>query len=286
MKMDGGLCVVTGANSGLGRRTVLELARRGSGVVMICRDRERGEAARREISGKLSGSDLRLRLADLASLSEVRRLGESLSSELDRVDVLVNNAGIYRANLERSEEGFEKTMAVNHLAHFLLTQLLLEPLLASRGRVINVASEAHRAARLRRAPLAAILRGEGEYRGFRAYGDSKAANILFTGELERRYGEAGLGTAAVHPGMVATRIWNQNRDIGSLLARLIKPLMHSPRKGAEPIVRLAADVEVDALRGGYYDREQESEPAPDARDSTLARTLWELSEQATGLDAR
>lgn len=280
--LTGRVCAVTGANSGLGKATTMGLAARGASVVMICRDRERGERARQEIEGAIEGADLWLRLADLASLTEVRRLGEDLSRELDRLDVLVNNAGVYRARLEKTGDGLEKTMAVNHLAHFLLTRMLLEPLQAAEGRVINVSSESHRTADLGRAPLESILRGEGDYDGYRAYGDSKAANILFTCELARRYGEARLTTAAVHPGGVATRIWNQNRNFLSLVARLFKPFMRSPRSGAEPILRLAAEADAAEMQGRYFNRMKSQQPAGAAADSGLAAELWELSERLTG----
>lgn len=277
------VCAVTGANSGLGKAATKGLAARGGSVIMICRDRERGERARCEIEDGVEGADLQLRLADLADLNDVRRLGEDLAGELDRLDVLVNNAGIYRARLEKTTDGLERTMAVNHLAHFLLTQMLLEPVLAAKGRVINVSSESHRTADLRRGPLESILRGEDGYKGYRAYSDSKAANILFTRELARRYGVAGVTTAAVHPGGVATRIWNQNRNFLSLVARLFKPFMRSPQSGAEPIVRLAAETDAAEIQGRYFNRMSPERPAAEAADPQLAAELWELSERLTDI---
>lgn len=278
----GKICIVTGANSGLGKMVTKGLAARGASVVMLCRSRKRGESAAREITAEVDDADLSLRLADLARLEAVRSVAANLSDEFRRIDVLVNNAGIYRARREITEDEFEKTMAVNHLAHFLLTRLLLPPLAAAGGRVVNVSSGAHRSARLRRAPLESIIRGEGDYDGFRAYGDSKAANILFTRELARIQGGAGVTAIAVHPGMVATRIWNQNRNIGSLIARLYKPFMLTPKSGAEPILRLAAQANAGAIQGRYFDRSQEAQPSADASDEELGRRLWELSARLTG----
>lgn len=280
--LSGMICLVTGANSGLGKVVTKELAARGAGVAMLCRSRDRGETARREIASNVAGADLSLRLVDLASLGDVRRVAAELSDEFLRVDLLVNNAGIYLARREVTEDGFEKTLAVNHLAHFLLTHLLLPRLRAGGGRVVNVSSAAHRSARLRRAPLESIIRGEGDYDGFRAYGDSKAANILFTRELARRRGDDGLTAVAVHPGMVATRIWNQNRNIGSLIARLYKPFMLSPESGAESILRLATDADARAIQGGYFERSERAEPTAEASDDDLAAQLWELSDRLTG----
>jgi NAD(P)-dependent dehydrogenase (short-subunit alcohol dehydrogenase family) len=260
--LDGRVCAVTGANSGLGKATASGLAARGACVIMICRDRERGERAREDIEGDIRGADLRLRLADLASLAQVRQLGEDLAGELNRLDVLVNNAGVYRAELEKTGDGLEKTMAVNHLAHFLLTRILLEHLQATEGRVINVSSESHRTSRLRRAPLESILLGEADYNG---------------------YGGGGLTAVAVHPGGVATQIWNQNNNFLSLAARLFKPFMRSPQSGAEPILRLAADADAAKMQGRYFNRMRSEQPAGQAADLELGVELWQLSERLTGI---
>ncbi|UCF20016.1 MAG: SDR family oxidoreductase [Gemmatimonadota bacterium] len=280
--LSGRTCAVTGANSGIGQKVAEGLAGYGATVIMVCRNRDRGEAARSKIAARVEGAELRLRLCDLAALDDVRRLARDLSSEHSRLDLLVNNAGVYRAKLEITADGFEKTMAVNHLAHFLLTHLLMAPLTAARGRVINVSSAAHTSGHLRRAPLESIIRGDGDYDGFRAYGDSKTANILFTRELARRCGDSGLTVAAVHPGAVATRIYNQNDNLSSLIVRLFKPLMRSPASGARPCLWLATRPDPDRMQGRYFVRMKEALPQPDARDDQLARRLWELSARLTG----
>ncbi len=286
-ELQGKLCVVTGANSGVGRSASRLLAARGANVVMVCRDRRRGEAARADIRwGAAKGVDIELELADLASLEDVRRAGERLRSRLDRLDVLVNNAGVYRARREITADGFERTMAVNHLGHFLLTHSLLEALKAAAGRVIVVSSEAHRGGNLTRLPLEDIFRGTGPYRGFQAYSDSKLANVLFTFELARRLDGASEATAnALHPGVLATRIWNQNANPASLFMRVMKPFLGSPRRGGEAVARLAGDRELSGVSGRYFTQLDEVSAAKAAHEKDLAERLWRLSVELTDANA-
>jgi NAD(P)-dependent dehydrogenase (short-subunit alcohol dehydrogenase family) len=279
-------CVVTGANSGVGKAASRLLAVGGANVVMVCRDRRRGEAAQAEIRRRASGSDVLLYIADLSSLAAVRTVAEKLRSQFDRIDVLVNNAGVYRARREITDEGFERTLAVNHLAHFLLTHLLLEPLKAAAGRVINVSSEAHRSGDLTSKPLEQIIRGEGRYRGLQAYSDSKLANVLFTFELARRLENgAGVTTNALHPGVLATRIWNQNADPASLFMRVFKPFLGRPARGGEAVVRLATDPELEGVTGRYFKQHVELPASDAALDGDLAARLWDLSGELTGVFA-
>lgn len=282
--LSGTIHAVTGANSGVGKATTRRLAAAGATVIMICRSRERGERARAEIREATGVRDLELRLADLSSLDPLRRLGEGLARELERLDSLVNNAGIYRADREITEDGLEQTMAVNHVAHYLLTRLLFGPLRAASGRVVTVSSEGHRGGQLRRAPLEAILRGRIDYRGLQAYSDSKLANVLFAFELARRAEGTGVTSTALHPGVLATRIWNQNRDLGSLVMRLFKPFMGSPEKGGEAVARLAADPELETTTGRYFKAKKMTEAAAAARDPELAAELWELTADLVGVD--
>ncbi len=283
-ELQGCICVVTGANSGVGRSTCRLMAARGAHVVLVCRDRRRGEAARVEIQRHgAQGAEVELELADLASLEEVRRAAERLRSRFGKLDVLINNAGVYRARREITADGFERTMAVNHLGHFLLTHLLLEPLKAAAGRVIIVSSEAHRGGDLTRRPLEEIFRGEGVYRGFQAYSDSKLANVLFTFELARRLDNAsGVTVNALHPGVLATRIWNQNANPVSLFMRAMKPFLGSPRRGGAAVLRLAGDPSLREVSGRYFKEKDEVSAALAAHDEDLAARLWQSSIDLTG----
>ncbi len=282
-ELQGKICVVTGANSGVGLSACRLLAASGAHVVMLCRDRQRGEAARRDIERHAAkGAEVELELADLASLEDVRRAGERLRSRFARLDVLVNNAGVYRARREITPDGFERTMAVNHLGHFLLTQLLLEPLKTAAGRVINVSSEAHRGGNLTRSPLEEIFRGTSAYQGFQAYSDSKLANVLFTFELARRLDHASAVTVnALHPGVLATRIWNQNANPVSLFMRVMKPFLGRPRRGGAAVARLAGDSSLRPVTGRYFKELDEVPAAQAAHDEGLASRLWRLSVELT-----
>jgi len=283
--MKGNVCVVTGANSGVGFETAAGMAGLGATVVLVCRSRDRGESAVEAIRSRTASADLRLLVADLSSFAQVRRLAKKLTVDLPSVDVLVNNAGIYRAGLELTEDGFERTMAVNHLSHFLLTHLLLPRLRDSLpGRVVNVASRAHRRGRLTLENLEDVLRGRGRYDGWNAYSDSKLANILFSRELARRYDAFELSTCSMHPGVLATGLWDRNRNPLSLLMRMLRPVLGKASVGGDAVVFLARQPP-EAVHGKYFDKTRPVEPRPMGRDDLLAARFWELSAQAVGLPA-
>jgi NAD(P)-dependent dehydrogenase (short-subunit alcohol dehydrogenase family) len=275
------VCVITGASSGIGYEAALGLACDGVRVVMVCRNRQRGEAARERLVRTVSDAQADLVIADLSSLRQVRTLASDLGAAHRKIDVLVNNAGVYRSRPEMSEDGFERTMAVNHLAHFLLTNLLLPSLRAGKARVITVTSGSHRLAKLKRKPLDQIIRSVGDYSGVQAYADSKLANLLFSFELARR--EPDLTAIALHPGMLSTRIWNQNSNLLSLMMRLVKPFMERPTVGGERIRRLSTAPEFANATGRFYNRDHEAQAAAAAYDQELAAQLWTLSEDLTGL---
>lgn len=277
----GKVCVITGANSGIGYEAALGLARDGARIVMVCRNRQRGEAAHKRLVRIVNNAQTDLMIADLSSLRQVRALAGDLSVAYPEIDVLVNNAGVYRARPEMSEEGFERTMAVNHLAHFLLTNLLFPPLRAGKARVITVTSGSHRLAKLKRKPLDEIIRSVGDYSGVQAYADSKLANLLFSFELARR--EPDLTAIALHPGVLSTRIWNQNSNLLSFMMRLVKPFMERPAIGGKRIRRLSTAPEFSSATGRFYNRDREAQAAAAAYDRELATQLWILSEELTDL---
>jgi len=274
-----GTAVVTGANSGVGHSVAGLLVEAGFRVVLVCRSAERGGAAREQLAARASSAAPELEVTDLSDPGAVRDLGERLVRRHDRIDVLVNNAGVYRARLERTPDDLEVTMATNHLGHFVLTRGLWGALARGRARIVNVTSDGHRAARLRRAPLEEIVTGEAWKGGIQAYCDSKLANVLFTLELARRSSGTGIRTNALHPGVLSTRIWNQNANPLSLLMRLGKLFMKSPRVGGEAAFALAADPAHEETNGRYFDVRVDAKAGDDAYDASLARDLWETSER-------
>lgn len=276
--MKGKVCVVTGATSGIGKAAAAALARLGATIVLVGRDRGRTEAAAAEI-GAVSASPPQAEIADLASLEQVRGLAERLAG-LERIDVLINNAGLVLHERRTTPDGFEHVFALNHLAPFLLTSLLLPKLTASApARVVTVTSDAHSAARLDLSDPN-LERG---WDSWRSYANSKLANILFTRELARRLDGTGVTANCAHPGVVRTGFGRDARPLLRLGITIARPFMLSPERGADTIVYLASSPDVADQTGGYYVKRQRREPSAAARDDAAARELWEISETMTGL---
>lgn len=280
MDLTGRAAIVTGASSGVGRSAAALLAAAGAGVTLVCRDRARGERALHELERSYPAAAA-LELADLACPDAVRALASRLRGRLDRIDILVNNAGISRDRLETTVEGFERTFATNHLGHFLLTHLLLDRLRG--GRIVNVSSTAHRFGDLRRAPLAAIASGGAWRGGFRAYSDSKLANVLFTVESARRWQELGVAANALHPGILATGIWNQHHGVVGMTLRALTAFMRGPETGGAAVLALIERSAAAPVSGRYFRVNTERRPHRQADDRGLARELWERSATWTGL---
>lgn len=276
--MNGKVCVVTGATSGIGKATATALARQGAQVVLVGRDRGRSEATAAELA-KVAASPPQVEIADLSSMAQVRALADRLNA-MDRIDVLINNAGFVAGRRGTTEDGFEEVFAVNHLAPFLLTNLLLGKLTASApARVITVTSDAHTAAKLDLDDLQ-LERG---WDSWRSYSNSKLANILFTRELARRTAGTGVTANCAHPGVVRSGF---GRDASPLLRIglvFARPFLPSPERGASTVVYLATSPDVADATGGYYVKSQLREPSKAAQDEATARRLWELSEELTGL---
>jgi len=276
--MKGTVCVVTGATSGIGKAAATALARLGATVVLVGRDRGRTEAAAAEIA-RVSASPPRAEVADLASLEQVRGLAGRLAG-LERIDVLINNAGLVLGERRITPDGLEHVFALNHLAPFLLTSLLLPKLTASApARVVTVTSDAHSAARL---DLSDPNLEHG-WDSWRSYANSKLANILFTRELARRLDGTGVTANCAHPGVVRTGFGRESKPLLKLGIMIARPFMLSPERGADTIVYLASSSDVAGQTGGYYVKRQRREPSAAARDDAAARELWELSEKLTGL---
>lgn len=279
--MRGKTCVVTGATSGIGLVAAERLAAMGARLVLVGRDKARGETALARISGRVPAAELAVRYADLSSLAETSRLAAALAAELPRIDVLINNAGAMFTTRGVTADGLERTFALNHMAYFTLTNRLRDRL-AAPARVVNVASEAHRGRTLDFADLQSAR----QYRGFAAYGRSKLANILFTRELARRLAGSGVTANCLHPGFVASRFGDNNAGLFRLGVGLAKRLFAlSPEQGAETIVYLASSPEVEGVSGGYFDKCRLRQPSAAARDDAAARRLWEESARLAGLPA-
>jgi NAD(P)-dependent dehydrogenase (short-subunit alcohol dehydrogenase family) len=248
-------------------------------VVMTGRERDRLEAARRFVAARVGGAQIEIALGDFASLAAVRRLADEILARHGRLDLLVNNAGLFSPNFQRSEDGYEMTFAVNHLAPFLLTNLLLDRLKASApARIVTVASRAHRGHRIDLATIA----GPRDWSMMKGYGRSKLCNILFTRELAKRLDGSAVTATCLHPGVVATGI-GQRGGVVELGWRLAKPFMISAEKGAETSLFLAMLPDPAPLNGGYVVGKALARPDPAALDDGMAGRLWEESARLAGL---
>lgn len=271
------VCLITGATSGIGRATALALAQQGAELVLLCRDRGKGgetaAAARAAGAGAVD-----LLLADLGRQAEVRRAAAEFLASGRPLHVLINNAGVVNLQRTLTPDGIEATFAVNHLAYFLLTTLLLDRLRASApARIVNVASEAHKLGTLDFADL----QNERRYRVMNVYGQSKLANILFTAELARRLEGSGVTANSLHPGAVATGLGTNNGVWARGFIRLLRPFFRTPDDGAATSIYLATSPAVAGVSGRYFANCREKRPAAPARDPAAARRLWEISEEMT-----
>jgi len=283
--MEGKTVVVTGGNSGIGFETAAALAAMGARVLVTARNADKGRAAVAAITHRLQGVvSVQLVVFDLADLASVRQGAAEILEQAPRLDVLVNNAGLVLTERAETVDGFEATLATNHLGPFLLTNLLLDRMVASApARVVNVASNAHASAR-NGIPFD-DLQSAHRYRGMRVYGESKLANILFTSELSRRLEDTGVTANSLHPGTVRTG-YGGDGDARGLLGFGIKissPFFLSPEKGARTSVYLASSPDVEGVSGQYFVKCRPRQPRRWAQDPVAARRLWTVSEELVGL---
>lgn len=273
------LCLLTGANSGIGKAMATALARQGIGIVMVCRNPETAEAARRDIQAASQGAPVELLLGDLSDMSEVRRVADAFRARHERLHVLINNAGLYLPKRHVTVDALETMFAVNHMAPFLLTRLLEEPLAAAQAaRVVTVSSEGHRIGHLDFDDL----QRERSFQAFRQYGATKLANILFTRELARRWSDRGVVASCFHPGAVATGFAQDEPGLFGSLVKLGRPFLRSAEKGAETGIFLASHPEVPHAQGSYFIDRKPRRPSREARNDAVATRLWETSEQIVG----
>ena len=277
----GKTAVITGATSGIGRATAVELARRGARLLLIGRNETRAKETLEAIRAAAPRCDAEVIRGDFAAQAEVRRVGEELAKRLDALDLLINNHGVTLIQRETTPDGHEATFAINHLGYFHLTGLLLPKLLRTKGaRIVSVASEAHRFGALDLADL----HSEKKYAAMRVYGKSKSANIHFTRELARRYGSADLTINCVHPGGVSTNLGaGQGGPLLRLLQKTVMRFMKTPEEGAQTSLYAATSAEAAGRNGAYYADCKLKQPAAHCRDDATAKQLWEVSERLTGV---
>jgi NAD(P)-dependent dehydrogenase (short-subunit alcohol dehydrogenase family) len=279
--MTGRIVALTGASSGLGRVAAFRLAAMGAHLVLVARNRAKGEILLQQLRAQHPGLDAKLLIADLSSLADIRRLAVELPKAAPRIDVLINNAGAIFTQRETSVDGLERTFALNHMAYFLLTLLLLDRLKSGgHARIVNVASEAHRNARL---DFNDLQTAQG-YSGWLAYRRSKLANILFTRELARRLAGTGVTANCLHPGFVATEFGNNNGGAFRAALSVAKRFMAiSPQQGGETLVYAASAKEIAGMSGVYFDKNRPRAPSEAAQDDDAAKRLWTMSEKLAGL---
>jgi NAD(P)-dependent dehydrogenase (short-subunit alcohol dehydrogenase family) len=281
--MRGKVCLVTGATSGIGRETAAGLAARGATVIVHGRDAARAREAVADIARRSGRGDVGLLVADLSSQAEVRRLAAELRAKHGRLHVLVNNAAVITPKRTTTVDGLETQLAVNHLAPFLLTHLLLDVLKESGGgRVVNVSSQVERLGVI---DFDDLGRARRPYERLDAYNQSKLANILFTTELARRLAGTGVTANCLHPGVIGTNLLAAYEGRPSLLKFMTTRGRPTPREGAVTSLFVATSPMLDGVTGKYFRESAESRPSPAALDQALAKRLWDVSERLTGISA-
>jgi NAD(P)-dependent dehydrogenase (short-subunit alcohol dehydrogenase family) len=279
--MEGKVVVITGATSGIGRETARELARLGATVAIIGRDAAKGRETLADLRPSARHPERVAFLGcDLASLTSVRALAAQLHERYEKIDVLINNAGVMNRKRRLTEDGFEETFAVNHLAHFLLTRLVLDLVKrAAPSRIINVSSNAHLTGKLDPDDLMQARR----YTAFGAYAASKLANLYFTYELARKLDGTGVTVNTVHPGTVASNFFNNNGVLARLAMTALKPFFLTSAQGAETSVFLASSPQLEDVTGRYFYRRRQEASSPRSHEPGAARALWTASEKLTGI---
>ncbi|QQS35364.1 MAG: SDR family oxidoreductase [Ignavibacteriales bacterium] len=277
------ICLITGANSGIGKAAATELATKFDRMILVVRNRVRGERAVQEIFEKSGNNNLDLVVASLSSFESIHNIVNTLNEKYDHLDVLINNAGAFFSKRHTTVDGIEATFNINYLSRFLFTNLLL-PLLkkSSSGRIINVAGESHRFGRINFDDLMM----DKSYNNMKALKQSKLADVLFTYELSRRLKDSHTTINCLHPGAVATNSIDNNPDISQVikfLYKTIRPFLKSPEQGAKTIIYLATSTEVQNISGKYFINNEVTDSSTTSYDENLAKRLWEASEQLTGI---
>ncbi|MFO7874032.1 MAG: SDR family oxidoreductase [Bacteroidales bacterium] len=271
MNLQGKTAIITGATSGIGRVTALALAAEGATLVLPVRNMEKGEAVKQEIIQKTENLAVDLMPVDMASFDSIRRFAEQFKAKYDKLHLLVNNAGTWETKKRLTEDGIEMNFAVNHLAPFLLTNLLLDTIVASApARIVNVSSAAHKQATMNFDDL----EGKQRWSSMRSYSQSKLANILFTRYLARELDGSGVTVNCLHPGVVSTALFDK---MSGFMRRLFGLFMISPEKGAETTIYLATSPGVEGVTGAYFAKKKQAKTSRHANDMVVAEKLWNVS---------
>jgi NAD(P)-dependent dehydrogenase (short-subunit alcohol dehydrogenase family) len=272
--------VVTGATSGIGEVAADRLAQKGARIVFVARDHERGEAARKHFRAIAGHTDHTVHYADLTSLAEQKRVAKEIADSEPQIDVLINNAGAMFGSRQVTEDGLEKTFALNHMSYFTVTNILLDRLKATPGaRIVSTASDAHKGNKLNFDDL----QSEKSYSPFAVYGRSKLMNILFTRELAKRLAGTGVTANCLHPGFVGTRFGDQSGGLMAFAIKIAKNFALTPEQGAETIIYLSSSDDVAGKTGGYYEKKKLIAPSRAAQNDADARRLWDISAKLAGL---
>lgn len=276
-------CLITGANSGIGKVTSLELAKQQARIVMLCRNKQKAEAARQEIILATNNRDIHIIICDLSSQQQVKEAAETFRQQFKTLDILINNAGIILGEeRQETEDGIEKTFATNHLGHFMLTLLLIDLIKQSQeGRIITVASEAHRYAFY---DIHDLQLKQHFYVGYNAYGISKLCNIWFTHRLAKLCAGSKLMINCLHPGFVASNFGKSSSTLSQVSIKLLQPFAISPKQGAATSLYLATNGPVRHSTGLYFKKKKPIKPSKKALNEAHALLLWKQSEELTGLD--
>jgi NAD(P)-dependent dehydrogenase (short-subunit alcohol dehydrogenase family) len=278
--MQGKICLVSGATSGIGKATAMEFAKVGASVVLLCRNEQKGYSVAKEITEATNNQNVKVIASDYRSLRSVREASKQFVSLNRNLHVLVNNAGSFNLTHTLTEDGYETTFQVNYLSHFLLTNLLLDVLKRSTpARIINVTSVGHYHGRITE-PYWISRNGS----GMSAYANSKLALVLFTYEMARRLNGSGVTCNCLHPGTVATGIWSRPLGIFGFLASAVKPFMKSPEEASKSILYVACSPDMQDVTGKYFDEMKEAQSSTQSYDINLASRLWEASKQMCGID--
>lgn len=276
--MTGKVCLITGGNSGIGKATAQGLAKLNATVVIVSRDKDKGEATLIEIKSKSGNRNIDAMTADLSSQDSVRELAHDFKGRYKKLHVLINNAGIFLPKRIPTVDGLETTFATNHLGHFLLTNLLVDVLKSSApSRVINITSSAHRGTKIEFDDLQA----EKKYSGYHAYSQSKLANVLFTYQLAKRLEGTGVTANCLHPGVVRTGFGKDVTGLMSILVRVGSPFMMSADKSARAAIYLATSPELEGVTGKHFSRGKEEKSSTESYDAESAERLWRVSAELT-----